>query len=951
MRSDKASTVAVSFLIGAAVSTGAAAAAESQGSATGDLEEVVVTGTHIRNPGYEAPTPVTAVTAEQLLDMSPSTIADGLKLLPSLSGQSILGGRTYCCAAGTAAAGSFLELRQMGPNRTLVLLDGNRITPSTSSGLVNVDILPELLLERVDVVTGGASAAYGSDAVAGVVNYITKRDFEGVTTNLQYGISGHSDDQRVKAAVAGGTSVLDGRGHLTAAFEHYSADGIDNMMERPQSAKSWVLAGAGTEASPYYDVADTRFYIGTTGGMIVGSYGLPINIAGLAPLAGIKFLPGGEFGPADLGTILPPGAPNAIGGDGYTPAPGMQPLGELDMDHVYARFDYEFAPSLEGYVQVIGASNVTQNAYGFPAFSGNSASLVEIFSGNPFIPADLQETMTTNGYGSFFMTRANRDLGGSSYNRTETKYYDISVGLHGALAGDWTWDAHLGYGHTKQDGAEHNSINVPHLLAAVDAVQDESGNVVCNVTLTSPGSIYDDCVPINLFGVGSPSPEAVAYVSGTNASTTTTAQTVLDLVFQGTLFELPAGNMLVAAGTQWRTDELSGTSNPVATDQVDPATIRGRSMNVLLCPTPASCRYGGWIQGNVGAQEHVTDTVKEVFLETTVPVASGLQLDGAFRHTEYSNSGGVNTWKLGLNFQPVEDIRFRASVSRDIRAPNLYELFASPSTGFAAFTVNPFTGNQIPTIPTITAGNPDLQPETGDTYTVGLVFTPTFWPDLKASIDYYDVTLEDGIVTAQTASVVLQNCFDGDQGACDLIEGDPATDSISSIRLIQTNAGVQHRAGIDLDVTYALPSLRFRLLANYIVKADSETNGVVTKYAGRSTPGMPEWRAVFDATYDRGPFSFGLQERYIGSLKKVGPTGGGVFVDPTLSDVFYTNLTASYDFEAAGANVQLYGTVNNVFDEEPPLLPTTLAGVGYPTVPNLYDLVGRYFSVGVRASW
>ncbi|MEQ1489600.1 MAG: TonB-dependent receptor plug domain-containing protein, partial [Terricaulis sp.] len=195
-KSAQAQSVRALLMLGAAQFggfTGMAAAqtvegAESQ-AAAGAEDEIVVTGSRIRNPGYQAPTPVTAVDAQQLLTTTPSTIADGLRELPALTGQSIQGGRYYCCAAGTAAAGAFLELRQLGPNRTLVLLNGNRVAPSTSSGLVDANVLPELLLDRVDVVTGGASAAYGSDAVAGVVNYITDDDFGGLRANLQYGIS------------------------------------------------------------------------------------------------------------------------------------------------------------------------------------------------------------------------------------------------------------------------------------------------------------------------------------------------------------------------------------------------------------------------------------------------------------------------------------------------------------------------------------------------------------------------------------------------------------------------------------------------------------------------------------------------------------------------------------------------------------------------------------------
>lgn len=959
-KSAQAQSVRALLMLGAAQFggfTGMAAAqtvegAESQ-AAAGAEDEIVVTGSRIRNPGYQAPTPVTAVDAQQLLSTTPSTIADGLRELPALTGQSIQGGRYYCCAAGTAAAGAFLELRQLGPNRTLVLLNGNRVAPSTSSGLVDANVLPELLLDRVDVVTGGASAAYGSDAVAGVVNYITDDDFGGLRANLQYGISRYSDDQQIKAGLAGGMSVLDGRGHVIVSFEHFEADGIDSLLDRPQSAQLWALAGSGTLASPYFNVADTRFYTGTTGGLIVSSNGLPINF-GSAPLAGTQFLPGGAYGPMNFGTVLPPGAPNAVGGDGYSPSGAMQPLGQSETNRLFARFDYEFSPAVTGYLQVTAALNNAQNQYGWPAFSANSGTLLEVFTGNPFLPAGLQSTMTTNGYNSFFMQRSNRE-GGASYNTTDTTYYDLSAGLAGDLAGDWTWDGHLSHGQTEQEGAEHNAVNVARLHAAIDAVDNGSGQTVCRVTLTSPGSIYDGCVPINLFGFGAPSQAALDYITGTNENTTTSAETVLAFNAQGTLFEAPAGPVSVAAGVEWRTRELSGTSNDVATSQIDPATIRGRAINVTLCPTLTSCRYGGWQQGNVGAQQEVSDTVQEFYVETIAPIVANLEFNGAFRYTDYSNSGGVNTWKLGLTYEPISDLRFRMSRSRDIRAPNLYELFASPSTGFAAFTINPFTGNQIPTIPTITVGNPDLQPETGDTWTIGTVFRPSFLPGLTASLDYYDIELTDGIVTGRTVTQVLNDCFNGDATACAQIVGDPSTDNITSVSLLKTNANVQNRSGIDFDLTYTHPvgtgDLSFRLLAGYVDEANSVSGSVVTQYVGLSTPGMPEWRGQFAVTYDQGPFTITLQERYIGSMRKVGPAGGGVFEDPTLDAVFYTNAYAAYNFDAGGGRMQLYGTINNLFDQEPPLLPTTLAGVGYPTVPGLYDLDGRYFTVGIRAEW
>lgn len=934
------------------------------------IEEVTVTGSRIANAGYAAATPVTALTADQLLSATPSTVTDALIKLPQLSGSAT---RSYCCAAG--AAGNFLNLRQLGANRTLVLLNGHRVAPSTSGGLVDANILPELLLERVEIVTGGASAAYGSDAVAGVVNYITDQEFEGLKVNVQGGISKYGDDKQFKAGVAGGVSILNGRGHLTGSIEHFQSGGIDTMLDRPLSAKSWVLGGSGTAASPYTPYPNSVFFTGTAGGLIVASPGLPLPlmIPGLSsPLTGIGFQPGGVAAPWNPGQPVPGNILARIGGDGYSPAAGMQPLGKLKTDHVYGRFAYDFSQNLKGYVQVNAAQVVSQNAYGFSPASSSWGTLPIIYSGNPFLPASIQTRMTNEKIPSFAMARSNTDFGGPSYNHSTTKYYEVSGGLKGNLGGDWTWDAYLGYGDTKLHSQERRALNVGNFLAAIDAVTNPAtGQPVCRVTLTSPGSIYDGCVPINLFGVGSPSAAAVAYVTGTNKSVTHSAQTVMSLDFQGSLFTLPAGNVSMATGVEWRTRELSGTSNAIAASRFDPSTIRG--VSTTLCPTPgdpSTCRVGGWIQGNVGPQQSVNDTVKEGYVETIVPVlkdqhlAQSLDLNGAVRYTDYSNSGGVFTWKAGVTYQPVDDIRFRATRSRDIRAPNLYELFASPSTAFQAFITNPFTGNAIPTIATINSGNPNLKPEIGDTTSFGAVLTPTFIQGLTASVDYYRVRLSGGIVPTSAQSI-LTDCFAGDATRCALITGTPATDAISSIRVLALNNNVEHRSGVDFDVTYAPPidnwlgddsKITFHLLGNYVNTADQVSGGVTTKYAGTANPlrsvltlaGVPRWRGQLSATYENGPYSFTVTERYIGSMKNEGAIPNAVFANPRVPSVFYTSLTANYNIETSSGLFQVYGTINNLFNKKPALVPNTLPGVGYPTVPNLYDLDGRYFTLGLR---
>ncbi len=941
-----------------ALFAGVAQAQSANGS--GNIEQVVVSGTRITNAGYEAPTPVTAIAADQLLTNTPSSIADSLIQLPQLSGSAT---RSYCCAAGVA--GNYLNLRQMGANRTLVLFNGNRISPSTSSGVVDVNVLPEMLVQRVEIVTGGASAAYGSDAVAGVVNYISDKDFEGLKINLQGGISQYSDDEQLKAGVAGGMSVLNGHGHLTGSFEHYQTSGIPNMLSRPLSKQSWVLGGAGTLASPYVNVANTTFYTGTVGGLIILSPSIPLPLP-FGPAVGTDFGVGGTWSLGDYnpGTAVPGNSIARVGGDGYTPGIGMQPLGSLRTDHLYGRFGYDFSENLKGFVQINASHDISQNQYGYSSMSSGGADLGTIYSGNAFLPANLQSYMTANSMASFTLSRGNQDIP-PQYNHTGSNYGEFSAGLDGKLAGDWTWNTYFAYGFTKASAAEHNSLNVPHLLAALDAVMS-GGNVVCNVALTSPGA-YPGCVPINVFGKGSPSQAAINYVTGTNKYTIDNKQTVADLNFQGTVFALPAGDVSVATGIEVRERQLSGTSNAVATTQINPSTIRG--IPSALCPTLTTCRIGGWQQGNMGPQAPVSDTVKEAYVETIVPLAKNslmakdLELNAAARFTNYSNSGDAFTWKVGLTYQPLDDIKFRATESHDIRAPNLYELFASPSTGFAAFVVNPWTGLQLSTVPTVQAGNPNLKPEASNTYTIGAVITPSFIAGLNASVDYYSVRLAGGIQPTSTAQAILNACHAGSAASCALINGDTVAGTYFNLITLQSsNASVEHRAGLDFDVTYTPPidhwlntdaNLTFRLLTNYVTKADTIQGGLLTSYAGQAglltgPANLPRWRGFLSATYNNGPFTFAVEERYIGSMNKNGPTGPAVFAQQTVPWIFYTNITGKYDIDTGAGPVQLYGTINNLFNQQPPLFPNTLPGVGYPTPVNLYDLDGRYFTIGVR---
>ncbi len=272
-----------SALVSLAILCAGSPAAFAQADA-GEQEAILVTGSRIQRDGYDQPTPVTVMTAEALQNSQPSTLADALNKLPQLGGGR---SRTFCCEVGTV--GNYLNLRSLGTTRTLVLLDGQRVVATRESGDVDVNLLPELLVERVDVVTGGASAAYGSDAVSGVVNYVIDKKFTGLKLNLQGGISNYGDDQSFRIGAAGGAAFADGRGHFVIGVEHFKTDGIESLNDRPSSNNGHFMAGNGTAAAPYVALNGVRQNTASYGGVIVDAGGLPVAGAGRPALPARRF--------------------------------------------------------------------------------------------------------------------------------------------------------------------------------------------------------------------------------------------------------------------------------------------------------------------------------------------------------------------------------------------------------------------------------------------------------------------------------------------------------------------------------------------------------------------------------------------------------------------------------------------------------------------------------------
>lgn len=932
-------------------------AVQSEGEPSGTTDqapgngEITVTGSRIQKTGYDQPTPVTVQTQEALLSSAPTSLADALNRLPQLAGSVT---RTFCCAFGSN--GNFLNLRGLGTGRNLVLLDGRRIVPTRESGDTDVNLLPELLIQRVDIVTGGASAAYGSDAVSGVVNYIIDNRFVGVRLNAQTGISTYGDDATIKLAAAAGFAFNDDRGHVVLSAEHFKQNGIDSLLDRPQSRRNAFLAGNGSAAAPFVTVEGALNNVATPGGVIIGPNNLPI-VAASAPLAGTLFLPGGQVGAFGFGTPLA-GSPNqTIGGSGY-PNNLASPAAEVLADRIYARIRYDLTDHLTAWLRLnAGRSRTIQN---FAAESRTAAAAYTIFRDNAFLPAQVANRMDTAGVGSFRFARFSRDYG-PAVNDFTNKTFDIAGGIEGKLGDSWTWALSAGHGETVQNGRVRNIAILSNIYAQADAVRDPvSGQVVCRVTLTNPG-LYPGCVPVNLFGEGSPSDAAKAFALSTSTQRVKNTQSVIDAQLQGDLLNLPGGALSVAIGAEYRERTLKEVSNSVALGQVQALGIRG--FPTQICPTIATCRFGGFQQGNFGEADG-NDNVKEAFTEIIAPILKDvpffneLTVTAAYRYTDYEFSGGVSTWKAGISWSPIEDLRVRGTRSRDIRAPNLFELFAGPVNSFTPGITDAATGQTNVLVITRTQGNSNLLPEKADTWTLGAVYTPTWLPGLSGSVDYYDIDI-GGALSTTAVQGTLDACRQGDTEACSRVTRD-ANNNIQQVLLQQINLNSRKVRGLDFDLSYTTDvgegRLGLRALVNHALEYTDTIGIVQTRQAGFYNTAnqltIPKWRGNLSATYETGAFSLFVQERYIGGYVQMPFLPGQIFAEPKIKSVLYTDITARVRTEGLGAKFEFYGTVTNVFGKKPPLIGNRFsAALGYPTAPGLYDLDDRYFTVGVRAQF
>ncbi|MHB1205420.1 MAG: TonB-dependent receptor plug domain-containing protein [Rhodospirillaceae bacterium] len=906
------------------------------------VEEIVVTGTRVVRDGYEAPTPLTVVGIEDLQASAVPEIADYLSALPTFAGgrPNVLNVGTNTGEAGLAT----LSLRDLGPARTLVLFDGHRTVGGSVTGAIDSNTLPQQLVSRVDVVTGGASAAYGSDALAGVVNFILDKKFTGIKGEVSGGVTGYGDARNWKINVSGGTGFAGDKGHFLFSGEATHADPADGAV------RAWDNSNIGIMTNPAYGTG-----AGQSRSVPQNLVRDPVNRSNLAPgglitggpLKGIAFGPGGTPYQFDYG-LLNDGA--SMYGSSQAKSLNYHLNQELGVNithqNIFLRAAYDLTDDINVWAQITyaNASTVT-HAIG-PLFAGN----LTLKSDNAFLPASVAAQAAALKITQFAFGTANADMGASPILRNRRQKLEESIGASGrfdAFETTWTWDAYLGSGVSRQ--ASHNTRTV--FLAAynnaLDAVRAPNGSIVCRSTLTAP---TNGCVPYNPFGIGVNSQASLDYILRDDQRNEHYVMNDGAVSMQGEPFSSWAGPVSLALGVEHRTQSVTGS-----------ATVPTGYLNGNY--TPSIGRFN----------------VTEGFAETVIPLAKDtvwaktLDFNGAIRATSYSTSGYVTTWKLGLTYAPIDDIRFRLTRSRDIRAPNLSDLFAGQSSSFQNNRQDPFNNNATVTVNVQGGGNPNLKPEKADTIGLGVVLQPSFFPGFTASVDYWKIDVKD-IIGAQTGPLNL--CYQGRTQFCSLFQ---RVIQSGVALIIEQNVPVNLAqtivSGIDFDATYRLDladisdSMAGKTSLHFIATNNLRNwrNPVLTPavdYVGENQGssgdgGLVNWNWSLSASYDLDPIDVSLTARGI-----TGGNLGATFIqctsgcpvstlnNPTI-DVNYVKGAMYFDGALSykvSEGVTAYLNVKNLTGKDPELVPHT--GINAPTYAQtnlgLYDYLGRVFRAGVR---
>ena len=939
-----------SKLLAAASIVAIAPAAWAQGAAT---ETVVVTGSRVISDIQNSPTPLTVVTTEQLQATTPTDIPDALNKLPVFAGSST---QRSLGNAGSNSPGNVLNLRNFGSNRTLILLDFHRVPASNSNGTTDIDTLPQMLMSRVDVLTGGASAAYGSDAVTGVVNFVLDKHFSGMKYNASGGISSHGLGANYQAGVALGTDFAGGKAHIEGAFRLFHSDPV-RQLDLPYGPTVWEASGNGTSPlTPITATPNGRVNWAPNGLVVACGTGCTVN--------NMQFVAPGILGGFNAGT---PTTTNGLvsGGDGGY-AKNTEAQAGLKTYESFVRASYNLDNDTSMYIQAIAGQSQNESNF-YDGFIVNGAVPANFFKNNPFLPAATQAQLNTGTGSTFTINRILNEVSGER-NRGINRNLDFTVGADGTLMDNYAWDVFYTHGENRLAEDNIGNPNEQKYLAAEDAVTNAAGQIVCFNTTAAAGAAsqaaYAGCSPINPFGGGTVPQSVYNYIT----DTTIWHQTqVLDNVggsVSGNVFDLPAGPIKASLSgeARWNTLETITNASPLAK-----ADCTGLRLCNLASLPPL------YQNNTLAGLPEVSQSVWEFALEANAPLLKDLPLIQSFdvnmagRYTDYSASGSVQTWKVGLDWHVSDDIRLRGTTSVDIRAPTLIDLFGPVAAGSLGF-VDIHTGTNGITISQSGGGNPKLVPEIARTYTAGVVMTPTFIPDLTVSVDWYQINMHNAIGNVAGTSVAVQNLCEASKPAFDspfcslyirpLGPQNTTPANYPTLILSQSlNAAYTGISGVDIEVDYrfALEDVLAGMDGNVSLRELFSMQPVNESQQFTGAPftftAQPKARSSTFINYTVGNWAFTIQDNWLSGWKKASNLTTIYYTVPRVVsyNIVDLNITKKMSFESGTADVYL--AINNIFDAPGPLYPTNNAnpGFSYP-VPGGYPVLGRVFTLGIRGT-
>lgn len=971
----KSRLLATSLLSGAAVLVLTAIPGLALAQEDTSVSELVVTGSRIPRPNLDQPTPVTTVNSVAIENAGTSSLGDVLAQLPALASSGTV--RANSDSGANLGGLSFPDLRGLGTSRTLTLVNGRRhVAGDAGDTAVDLNSIPTALVDRVEVVTGGASAIYGSDAVSGVINIILKDRFEGYEIRAQGGspLNGNYG-QNYSLSATGGWNFADDRGNVTLTLfgdkqERVRGPDVDGLAD-------WATIENPADTGPNDGIPDRLFrpyilteYFSRYGNIIGGDTFTPVtgfNAAGqpvaIPPRTGDNNFYYGSFaGPCsvcesqDFGTTLVP---------------------RLARYGAASTFRYEFSDKLRFIGDVKYVESRVQDTF--------STSFTTFEYGldpdNAFITPAIQAQLAANPESFYYVNRTNYDIGGRNDDTTR-KTFRIVGQLEGEVdAGfaDLKWETSYNYGRTKNAFESSNGLVPGNFNSAIDAVRDPAtGEIRCRRDV--PATWYPGyaplpadqlrpgtCVPFNLFGEQN-SRAAIDYVSFRAERTHTITQQVADATFTfdtSRFFNLPGGPLAFAGGLEWRKEQSRNINDPFV-------------QSGLTETAPQPDAIGGF-------------EVKEAFLEFNAPIVRDrpffheLSLTGAARQAEYSHAGDATAYKVGGTWAPVRDLSFRGTYSKAVRAPNIIEAFLPATSGFSAVfdpceaaslgtdpqrpancaalgvTFDDALDNQFPGV---TSGNANLEPETAETWTVGFVLQPRWTPGLALTVDYYDIKIDDAISFLDPQDAA-DKCVDGPTLAaqyCALIIRDPVSKQIVSYLSSYLNQASKTAAGYDIQLSYTraigdwaegwwgpMKKLDGRvnasITANYIEKqrafAFADFPDDVDRQEGEL--GNPRWSFISSVAYTQGPWTVTWESQYIDSVRRNKDVSLERSDRPYVEAVWYQDFIARYKFDY-GAGTEVYVGINNAFDKHMPvgLTGNTAATAGY-------DIYGRYVFAGVKA--